>query len=88
VLHPLLHCAALQGPLAGLAAAVQSAIVEAGKALQAAGQKSLGALILEHLDGLQAAGWVRNESASHHTIAAASSRGCCLVVPELDVLDV
>jgi hypothetical protein len=30
--------------------------VHAGKALEAAGAKSLGALILEHLDGLKAAG--------------------------------
>jgi hypothetical protein len=30
--------------------------IHAGKALEAAGVKSLGALILEHLDGLKAAG--------------------------------
>jgi hypothetical protein len=49
-------CCCTQGPLAPLAAAIQSAVVQAGQALQGLGVKSFGACVLEHLDGLKQAG--------------------------------
>jgi len=54
-----------QGPLAPLASSIQSVIVQAGQALQAAGHKSLGALVLHHVDNLAAAGWVSREVTWH-----------------------
>lgn len=49
---------AVQGPLAPLSAAIHSAVVQAGQALEVVGAKSLGAFVMEHLDSLKQAGWV------------------------------